>query len=329
MFEHFRTTSICVGVLSPPPSNVCATTVGINCMNPLNDSLVCFLRVLSAASGVMMYVSFVEIFHKSLLAFEDWGLTTGMSNLMATLCFFGGIFFGKSLNALAHYVGGHAHDHHDSDLVLDTLEEDLARCAAGGAVGEGSAAKPETGETELVEMMEAAAGKGPAGAEQQVAANPSERDRKLEKMGMQTALAIGIHNFPEGLATFVAALDSPAVGFGMAAAIAIHNVPEGLCVSVPIYFATKDRWVAFYWALVSGISEPIGAALGWLLLYRIMDELAYGVVFGMVAGMMVNICVKELLPTAFKYDPRDRHVTSGFISGMAVMAVSLVLFVLV
>jgi ZIP family zinc transporter len=151
-------------------------------------------------------------------------------------------------------------------------------------------------------------------------------DKKLVKMGLQTALAIGIHNFPEGLATFVATLDDPIVGAGLAIAIAVHNVPEGLCVSVPIYYATRDRWQAFKWAFISGISEPIGAGLGWLVLYRTMDDSAYGVVFGLVAGMMVNICISELLPTAFKYDPKDSIVTRCFVVGMAIMALSLVLF---
>ena len=111
-----------------------------------------------------------------------------------------------------------------------------------------------------------------------------------------------------------------------AIAIAVHNVPEGLCVSVPIYYATRDRWEAFKWAFISGISEPIGAGLGWLVLYRTMDDNAYGVVFGLVAGMMINICISELLPTAFKYDPRDKIVTRCFVGGMAIMALSLVLF---
>ena len=95
---------------------------------------------------------------------------------------------------------------------------------------------------------------------------------------------------------------------------------------MPIYYATKDRWEAFKWAFVSGISEPIGAALGWLALYRIMDDVAYGIVFGLVAGMMVNICVKELLPAAFKYDPEDKLVTNCFMLGMLGMSASLVLF---
>ena len=131
----------------------------------------------------------------------------------------------------------------------------------------------------------------------------------------------------QGLATFVGTLDDPTVGMGLAIAIGIHNVPEGLCVSIPIYYATKNRWQAFKWAFISGISEPIGALIGWLLLKDHFNELIYGIVFGMVAGMMVMIVMNELLPTAHRYDPTDKVVTKSLVASMAVMAASLCLFV--
>ncbi|KAJ1459332.1 Zinc/iron permease [Pelagophyceae sp. CCMP2097] len=155
----------------------------------------------------------------------------------------------------------------------------------------------------------------------------SAGDAKLRSMGVMTAVAIGLHNFPEGLATFVATLDDPAVGGALAIAIAIHNIPEGLCVSIPIYFATGDRWKAFRWALLSGASEPVGAALGWVLLKNHFNETVYGVIFGMVAGMMIMICMHELIPTAHRYDPMDQYVTKAIVGGMLIMAASLCLFV--
>lgn len=151
-------------------------------------------------------------------------------------------------------------------------------------------------------------------------------NEKLVRMGVMTAIAIGIHNFPEGLATFVAALSDPSVGLALAVAIAIHNIPEGLCVAIPVYYATGNRWKAFGWALLSGVSEPIGAALGWLILKDIMSELVYGILFGVVSGMMVNITLHELIPTAVRYDPADKVTTNSIIVGMAVMAASLTLF---
>jgi zinc transporter ZupT len=110
----------------------------------------------------------------------------------------------------------------------------------------------------------------------------------LQRMGLMTALAIGIHNFPEGLATFVAALADPVNGIAIAFAIALHNIPEGVCVAMPVYYATGSRSKAFFWAFVSGLSEPIGGVVGYLLLYgNRMSNMAYGVLFCLIAGMMV------------------------------------------
>jgi ZIP family zinc transporter len=158
---------------------------------------------------------------------------------------------------------------------------------------------------------------------------PAElENQKLMRMSINTAVAIGLHNFPEGLATFVAALNDPKVGAVLAIAIAIHNIPEGLCVAMPIYYATGNRWKAFGWAVLSGASEPLAALLGWAVLANSFSDDMYAVLFGLVAGMMVIISVRELLPTAHRYDPEDTVVTYSFVVGMAIMAVSLVLFVI-
>lgn len=155
---------------------------------------------------------------------------------------------------------------------------------------------------------------------------PTEENKKLVKMGLNTAVAIGLHNFPEGLATFVAALHDPQVGTVLAFAIAIHNIPEGLCVALPIFYATGNRTKAFLWALLSGASEVVAALLGWVVLAQTVSDTTYAVLFGLVAGMMVIISIRELLPTAHFYDPEDTVITHSFIAGMALMALSLVMF---
>jgi zinc transporter, ZIP family len=109
-------------------------------------------------------------------------------------------------------------------------------------------------------------------------------------------------------------------------AIIIHNIPEGICVAMPIFYATGNRWKAFMWATLSGLSEPLAALLGYAVLASSFNDTVYGVLFGLVAGMMVIICVKELLPTARRYDPDDAVVSTSFIIGMAIMACTLVLF---
>lgn len=152
------------------------------------------------------------------------------------------------------------------------------------------------------------------------------KDHKLMRMGMFSALAIGIHNFPEGLATFTAALKDPTLGLAITVAIAIHNIPEGIAVSVPVYYATGSRKKAFWWSFLSGVSEPIGALLGYFLLMRYFNDTMFGILFAGVAGIMVFISLDELLPTAEKYGKHHLCIY-GVIAGMAVMAMSLVLFV--
>jgi len=154
----------------------------------------------------------------------------------------------------------------------------------------------------------------------------SAESKRLVKMGLNTALAIALHNFPEGLATFVAALNDPKVGVVLGVAIAIHNIPEGLCVALPIFYATGKRTNAFLWALLSGASEIVAALLGWAILANKFSDTTYAVLFGLVAGMMVIISIRELMPTAHFYDPEDTVVTNSFIVGMVVIALSLVLF---
>lgn len=114
----------------------------------------------------------------------------------------------------------------------------------------------------------------------------------------------------------------------MAIAIAIHNIPEGLCVAMPVFYATGNRRRAFLWAVLSGVSEPLAALLGWAVLANSFSDEMYGVLFGLVSGMMVIISTRELLPTAHRYDPDDSVVTNMFIVGMCVMALSLVLFLI-
>ncbi len=151
-------------------------------------------------------------------------------------------------------------------------------------------------------------------------------DKKLLRTGMFTALVIAIHNFPEGLATFVSALGDASVAIPITIAIAIHNIPEGISVSVPIYYATGDKKKAFLYSFFSGMSEPIGAVIGYVLLRNILNDITLGVLLAGVAGIMVFISIDELLPTARKYG--EHHLSIyGLIAGMLVMAISLLLFI--
>ena len=147
---------------------------------------------------------------------------------------------------------------------------------------------------------------------------------KLKKMGVFTALAIAIHNFPEGIATFMSALEDPQLGFAIAIAVAIHNIPEGIAVAVPLYYATGDRKRAFNLSFLSGLSEPLGAIVAYLILMPFLTDTMFGVIFAGVAGIMVFISLDELLPAAREYDETHTSIY-GVVLGMAVMAVSLLL----
>lgn len=148
---------------------------------------------------------------------------------------------------------------------------------------------------------------------------------KLRRTGIFAAIAIAIHNFPEGLATFTAALTDPALGMAIAVAIAIHNIPEGIAVSIPLYYATGDRKKAFLYSFLSGLSEPVGALIGYLILLPFFTPTLFGILFAGVAGIMVFISLDELLPAAEEYG--EHHLSIyGLIAGMAVMALSLLLF---
>ncbi len=163
--------------------------------------------------------------------------------------------------------------------------------------------------------------------------NPSQDDSedshskataKLLRTGTITAIVLALHNFPEGFATFISGLHDASVAVPIAVAIAIHNIPEGIAVAVPIREATGSRHKGFWMALLSGLAEPIGALIGYLFLRPFLTPTVIGMVLAAVAGIMVFISLDELLPSAEEFG--EHHVAIyGFVVGMAVMAVSLVM----
>lgn len=162
----------------------------------------------------------------------------------------------------------------------------------------------------------------PGDAEADAAFAAPAADSRLLRTGMLTALAIAIHNFPEGFATFAAALGDPSVAVAITVAIALHNIPEGIAVAVPVFQATGSRARAIGLSFLSGLSEPLGAVIGFLLLRPFLTDALFGASLAAVAGIMVFISLDKLLPTAEKYGGHHLCVY-GIVAGMAVMAVSL------
>ncbi len=229
-----------------------------------------FLAVaLGFSAGVMIYVSFVEIFAEAQHALVEW-CGGDIGNLWATLALFLGMFLAAGIDKLIPAC----ENPHEAKMV-----EDMKKVPAG----------------------------------------------KLYRMGIFSAVAIAIHNFPEGLATFVAASSDTHLGISIALAIAIHNIPEGIAVSVPIFYATGNRKKAFYLSFLSGLAEPVGAIVGYLVLMPFINQGVFGFLFALIAGIMIFISFDELLPAAERY--AEHHLSVyGLIAGMIVMAISLLLF---
>ena len=226
---------------------------------------------LGFSAGVMIYVSFVELFPEALHSLSAvYGESKG--GWMTLAGFFGGIFLIGIIDKLIPNL--------DNPHEVKKIE------AMVGKV------KPESG--------------------------------KLMRVGLFTALAIAIHNFPEGMASFTATLFDPSLGIAIAIAVAIHNIPEGIAVSIPIYFATGNRKKAFWFSFLSGLAEPIGAIIGYAIIFPFLNEMVFGFLFAFVAGIMVFISLDELLPAAREYG--QHHLAAyGLVAGMMVMALSLLL----
>lgn len=264
-------------------------------------------RVLAAAlgfaSGFMLYVSFIEIFVKSMEAFQEHGKGEADAYISATVSVFAGMAGLKLISGLAN--------------LLDSKSE-----------GELPDRQPKQSARDVERQAEEPAEEPAAEAAAEAALSPANEGvrGRLQRMGLKTAFAIALHNLPEGLATFVATLADPAVGARLAVGIAVHNMPEGLCVALPIFYATQSRWKGLLWSAIAGLSEPLGAAIGWLVVSAsgsAVNQLVYGVLFGLVGGMMVMLVLSELIPTAHRYDPEDSVTTFSTAFGMLVMALSL------
>jgi len=154
----------------------------------------------------------------------------------------------------------------------------------------------------------------------------NNKSNKLFRVGILVAMAIAIHNFPEGLATFMVALHDPKLALPIVFAIALHNIPEGISVSIPVYYATGSRKKAFLYSFFSGLAEPLGALIGYIIIRPFMNNVVFGFLFAAVAGVMVFISLDELLPAAREYG--EHHLSIyGLVIGMVVMALSLLLFI--
>ncbi|HIC9270370.1 zinc transporter ZupT, partial [Campylobacter jejuni] len=250
------------------------------------------LRVLSLglgfSAGVMIYISFMEILPTALKDFKNH-YDSHWAELLGLACFFGGILISLLIDKLI-----------PEDVNPHEPKEDLS-------------------ELKICPL--------PQKGQNPPKFHPGEKlhqinTKALKRTGIFTALAIAIHNFPEGFATFISSLDNLTLGIAIAIAVAIHNIPEGLAVSLPIYHATGDKKKAFIYSALSGLAEPLGAFVGALILLPFIGDLTLAISFAVIAGIMVFISLDELLPAAKTYD-KAHDSLYGLIVGMAIMALSL------
>lgn len=250
------------------------------------------LRVLSLglgfSAGVMIYISFMEILPTALKDFKNH-YDSHWAELLGLACFFGGILISLLIDKLI-----------PEDVNPHEPKEDLS-------------------ELKICPL--------PQKGQNPPKFHPGEKlhqinTKALKRTGIFTALAIAIHNFPEGFATFISSLDNLTLGIAIAIAVAIHNIPEGLAVSLPIYHATGDKKKAFIYSALSGLAEPLGAFVGALILLPFIGDLTLAISFAVIAGIMVFISLDELLPAAKTYD-KAHDSLYGLILGMAIMALSL------
>ena len=250
------------------------------------------LRVLSLglgfSAGVMIYISFMEILPTALKDFKNY-YNSHWAELLGLACFFGGILISLLIDKLI-----------PEDVNPHEPKEDLS-------------------ELKICPL--------PQKGQNPPKFHPGEKlhqinTKALKRTGIFTALAIAIHNFPEGFATFISSLDNLTLGIAIAIAVAIHNIPEGLAVSLPIYHATGDKKKAFIYSALSGLAEPLGAFVGALILLPFIGDLTLAISFAVIAGIMVFISLDELLPAAKTYD-KAHDSLYGLIVGMAIMALSL------
>ncbi|UJR19618.1 hypothetical protein I4U23_022752 [Adineta vaga] len=272
---------------------------------------------LALSAGVMIFISLAEIFGKSVEGFEkgfsnDTGTACdqtidrekynckGKSKSLATLCFLFGASLIFLLDFIVHKISPD-HNHHFDVEEINHLNQ------------------TET----IVEN----------GNVKNIATQKS-----LKHTGILTAVAIGLHNLPEGIATFIAAKLDLATAFPIALGIALHNIPEGIAVATPVYFATKSRWKGLFYTFISALAEPLGGFVCWIILKiahqmrkedfekQRANQLLNGVMFGIVTGMMVTISLKELIPTALRFCQSKGKISISMLVGMFIMALSLIIF---
>lgn len=310
---------------------------------------------LGFSSGVMIYLSFVELLaSESTDSFEEAGVSETNAFIFATLCFFGGSIATFFMDHLVHFMMADKREMHE--VIADHTAEQqktVAQMCSSAKIDDPVQVRqgcPLQLDTQTADEFVHDILHPPTEPEDVESGYPEhdverlaylyqqkqgtketeglkEESRPLRRTAVITAIAIALHNFPEGLAVFFSTVADGKIGGALAVAIAIHNIPEGISIALPVYYASKSKFWAIMWCFWAGMAEPVGALIGWIIL-AVADEsnLALGIMFGLVAGIMVYIAIQELFVTALAFDSKNKLAGYMCFLGMATIALSLILF---
>ncbi|KAF4677698.1 Zinc transporter [Perkinsus chesapeaki] len=292
--------------------------------------LACFIKsqdrrylsgCLALSAGVMLFVSFVEVFPEGThLLTVGPDLEEDFAFMINVGIFFAGCSLCLAIDILSSYL-----------VQRKCRRAQQSPLSAGEEVPGVSAISSDESTTsqDAEEQGEIEAGKEEISEEVPVApeSDEIEHESKLHLMAtaIMTAGALALHNFPEGIVVFLATVEDPSIGLPLVVAIGVHNIPEGTAVALPVLEATGSKKQALFYTFVSAVAEPVGGMLAWLILGDILTDTAIGVMLSLTAGIMTYVAVIKLQRDAIKHDPSNWS-TGGFLIGMAVMAISLVLF---
>lgn len=265
------------------------------------------------AAGVMIFIALGEIFGESVKGFQEgFGgkdenacdkICQGNSKVFATICFIIGAIIILVIDFIIHKISPEV----DQELNIDLINNRRST-------------PPQLDSVHDQDLVETQTLRGKKKSFGDVTTK-----RTLNRMGILTAVAIAMHNIPEGITTYTGAMKDAKLGVALAIAIALHNIPEGIAVATPVYFATGSKLKAFRWTLVSALAEPFGGIIGWLIAGDGLNASVNGIMFGLVVGMMVTISIKDLIPTAYRFSVSKDKVAYSILSGMCFMALSLIL----
>eukprot|EP01066_Platyproteum_vivax_P012962 Platyproteum_vivax@DN589_c0_g1_i3.p1 len=337
-----------------------ATTVGAVLILFIKEFRMLWLSAgLAISGGVMMAVTYLEIWKKAVEQWQEAGWKLGPSMGFSLLLVIAGLIIAFAFDVLV----GKCFKFTEPEIELDEIEKEtgviVIKQVSGQVIAEEEIYAcldherlpditspnhlPDTGVGAVEEKTDM-----PVDANLEITksiGNQSDKETEASKndyeelkrpmtkkerlpmcrLGMFNAIALAFHNFPEGIVTFVSTVADPRFGIIMAIAIGLHNMPEGLAVALPIYYSTGSKWQGIAWATLSGIAEPIGALLAWGALQSVFGPPVYASMFGICSGMMLYIVIMNLVPSALKYDPNNAVTGYCVCAGNLVMILSLVL----